>query len=206
MGVLMKKQCLINIPYYEFTCPDDVLADAKEAATSRTDWKRNESNSITKNKQLDCLSLETFINACLKSVQNDVYRDVTADLKLTKMWVNKSTKMEFHHKHSHSNSLLSGILYLNVFDGYGKTVFYYPDPWWEYQNSRLMQFTNTTLNNTIELVNEITPEEGKLVIFPSHIMHSTKPTTVNKERYTIAFNSFFKGTIGLSETANELDL
>lgn len=202
----MKKQCLISIPYYEFACPDEILQDAKEVSINRTDWIRNSSNSVTKNKEIDCPSLVNWINECLKKVQDDVYHDLSADIKLTKIWVNKSTRMEFHHKHSHSNSILSGILYLNVFDGYGKTVFYYPDPWWEFQNSRLMQFTKTTLNNTIELVNEITPEEGKLVIFPSHILHSTKPTTVNKERYTIAFNSFLRGSIGLSETANELDL
>lgn len=202
----MKKQSLISIPYYEFTCPDEILHAAKEVVTSRTDWVRNSSNSITDNKEIDCPSLVTWINECLKKVQGDVYYDMSADIKLTKIWVNKSSRMEFHHKHSHSNSILSGILYLNTFEGYGKTVFYYPDPWWEFQNSRLMQFTKTSLNNTIELINEVTPEEGKLVIFPSHILHSTKPTMVNKERYTIAFNSFLKGSLGLSDTANELDL
>lgn len=202
----MKKQSLISIPYYEFTCPDEILQAAKEVVTSRTDWIRNSSNSITENKDIDCPLLVTWINECLKKVQGDVYYDMSADIKLTKIWVNKSSRMEFHHKHSHSNSILSGILYLNTFEGYGKTVFYYPDPWWEFQNSRLMQFTKTSLNNNIELINEVIPEEGKLIIFPSHILHSTKPSMMNKERYTIAFNSFLKGSLGLSETANELDL
>ena len=48
--------------------------------------------------------------------------------------------------------------------------------------------------------------EGTLLLFPSHLLHKTEPNLSNKSRYCLAFNVFFKGSIGDDQGLNRLDI
>ena len=61
-------------------------------------------------------------------------------------------------------------------------------------------------NNTRDYNNlNVTVKNGDLILFPSTLMHSVKTNTSNKERISLAFNSFIKGTVSTSPL-NQLDL
>ena len=47
-------------------------------------------------------------------------------------------------------------------------------------------------------------ENGKLLIFPSNLMHKIGKNESNKVRYSLAFNIFCRGTFGENETVLKL--
>ena len=61
-------------------------------------------------------------------------------------------------------------------------------------------------NNTRGYNNlNIIVKNGDLILFPSTLMHSVKTNTTDKERISLAFNSFIKGTVSTSPL-NQLNL
>ena len=47
---------------------------------------------------------------------------------------------------------------------------------------------------------------GTLLLFPSHLEHSVPELEAEKDRYSLSFNTFFKGELGLSEERTQLIL
>jgi len=47
-------------------------------------------------------------------------------------------------------------------------------------------------------------EVGRLVIFPSSMVHDVDKNKSNKDRTTISFNTFIKGEMGEPENSNHL--
>ena len=47
-------------------------------------------------------------------------------------------------------------------------------------------------------------DEGKVVIFPSHLEHKVEKNLSKEKRYSIAFNFFVKGKFGREEYILEL--
>jgi uncharacterized protein (TIGR02466 family) len=189
----MKIENIIQLPFYSFQCPDNILDGIKEDLNSIT-WIKNVTNSVSVDRQIENLSLETWFNSCLEEFRSREFSQIDAKITVRRIWANKTEKIQHHHKHLHGNSLISGILYLNTFQGYGNTVFYYPNPWWHLQN-----YGGWNINDSIDKIEytyEHTPKEGQLLLFPSHLFHSTKPSLANNIRYSIAFVSHFKGRIG----------
>jgi hypothetical protein len=61
--------------------------------------------------------LKSIAEGCLKEWCKQVYDPLYGDefkLKVTQSWLNYTKPGEFHHKHSHPNSLLSGVFYFNA--------------------------------------------------------------------------------------------
>tara|TARA_B100001248_G_C27326722_1_gene429381 strand:+ start:507 stop:812 length:306 start_codon:yes stop_codon:yes gene_type:complete len=88
-----------------------------------------------------------------------------------------------HHKHHHSLSLLSGILYLTE---PANTIFFHESLY------------------SIPLISSIQTEEkfnysakkGSLIIFPSILKHCVGPHLGDESRITFSFNTWFKGDLG----------
>jgi|TARA_R100000482_G_scaffold120811_1_gene66404 uncharacterized protein (TIGR02466 family) len=109
-------------------------------------------------------------------------------IKITNSWGNYSHTGNCHRLHQHSNSILSGIYYLQVEDSvplleFEKTNRYFL----EYRRREETSFNSS--NYTINL------KDGMLVIFPSNLTHSVPVNTSNKWRISVAFNSFLLGQI-----------
>ena len=80
-------------------------------------------NSLLENKTLE--NLKTFISNCFNNYAENVLRikeDVSLDI--TQSWANFTKKGEFHHRHSHSNSYLSGVFYVKADDKLDKIMFF----------------------------------------------------------------------------------
>lgn len=193
----MQKNNLIQIPLYQFQCPDLIFNEAKNQIQN-SKWRSNFNNVISMHFKNHVL--QNWFNLCLQELKEKELRSAKPEFKTCLMWVNKTTKFKFHHKHSHPNSIISGILYLNTAEGMGKTKFYFPNPWWHFQN--MWGWWLDEQGQTVEYEYEIIPEPGKLIVFPSHIKHSTTPNLSEEDRYTISFNAFVSGEIGDFGSAN----
>jgi uncharacterized protein (TIGR02466 family) len=120
-----------------------------------------------------------------------------AEIYVTQAWLNYTKPGEYHHKHAHPNSFLSGVLYINADTEKDKITFFDDDyeqikiekKDWNWYNSKSWYFTIKTAD---------------LVIFPSSLTHMVEQTTSEDTRISLAFNTFIKGTVGSNFELTEL--
>jgi uncharacterized protein (TIGR02466 family) len=181
----------------------DVLNEDDINVIKDQNWKMNVAGNLTSDNtnilnEHAFLKLKYEIEQRLKLYVTEVYG--TSDdvsLRITQSWVNRNPMPTSHHKHNHSNSIVSGVYYVS--DN--------PSPLYleKISNSpfRLSQSKSTEYNKEhvgIECV------KNMLVLFPSDLHHYVKTNLSEEDRYSIAFNTFFSGSIGGVKTLNHLEL
>jgi uncharacterized protein (TIGR02466 family) len=119
---------------------------------------------------------------------------------ITQSWLNYTETNQFHHKHEHPNSLVSGVFYINCHEEFDKIKFFKKDIYqmikpeiktWNIWNSESWWFTVKT---------------GDLIMFPSSLTHMVENKEGTNTRISLAFNVFIKGTIGVNKSLTELIL
>jgi len=122
---------------------------------------------------------------------------VTKDQRweVSSSWVNKSAKGNYHANHWHSNSLVSGVLYLRTDEKSGAICFNkdrsHRNLWGD---TITIDFVKPTIYNSAAM--SILPTDGDLLLFPSLLNHSVEHNESSIDRYSLAFNVFPRGTIG----------
>lgn len=134
--------------------------------------------------------LTTFIEKCVHEYlmaticpKNDVR------LRITQSWLNWTKPGQFHHKHAHPNSLISGCYYVNANKETDKIFFYrdgynrikFPPIDWNAYNSESWWYPVGT---------------GQLILFPSELTHMVEPVGGEETRISLAFNTFPVGHVG----------
>ncbi len=117
---------------------------------------------------------------------------------ITQSWLNYTNKNEYHHKHAHPNSFVSGILYINCNKEYDKIKYFKSD---DYQTlkPKVKEFNIYNSDNWWFSV-----KTGDIVLFPSSLVHMVEPKKGDNTRISLSFNIFIKGTIGTNDMLNEL--
>jgi uncharacterized protein (TIGR02466 family) len=142
--------------------------------------------------------LFNWFDDCISKVVADTIPDTT--LTINEAWLNK-LKFGQHHSspHYHRLSVYSGLLYLTTHPGSSFTNFFPQNDAVKIMNNYLnfgkpLEANNTRLPKDAFLS---APLAGKLLIFPSDLMHSISThTDIKNLRYTLAFNTFWEGTVG----------
>lgn len=147
-------------------------------------WSRNINNfwqttpELNKDKILEQFMYD--ILGCV-SLYNEKIGYVKKDFFITQMWANRYESNEGIHTHHHANSMYSGVVY---FDDIGSTVFY--------RESNIKNVNQIPIQQETAFTNdvyEIPSAPGRIVIFPSYIVHNSTNNT-NSQRTTISFNTF----------------
>ena len=116
------------------------------------------------------------------------------EMRITTSWLNRYHKGHSTHQHHHSNSIISGVYYLEDCDKSAPIQFHrapgYVNLWPNTINLPIK--THNALN--IDIITVI-PKAGELIMWPSHLAHSVPPNQSDTPRHTIAFNTFIKGTL-----------
>lgn len=155
-------------------------------------------NYILRKKQLK--GLNKFIEDSVNTYFQQIYAPKTdVELYVTQSWLNFSEKGQFHHKHAHPNSFLSGVFYIEADPTKDKIYFFkegysqikFEPKEWNLSNSDSWWFEVAT---------------KKMVVFPSSLTHMVQTVEAENTRISLAFNTFFKGTCGLNENLTELIL
>ena len=118
---------------------------------------------------------------------------------ITQSWLNYTETNQFHHKHTHPNSLVSGVFYINCDDKFDKIKFFKEDyktikpeiKDWNIWNSESWWFSVKT---------------GDIILFPSSLTHMVETKEGTNTRISLAFNVFIKGTFGSNKNLTELIL
>jgi uncharacterized protein (TIGR02466 family) len=107
------------------------------------------------------------------------------------------------HSHSHSNSILSGSLYYcELPTPPAGMVFTRFD---SYQQIDLPPDTQKR-NIYNSPINRVVPRQNDVLLFSSRLTHLVEPNQSAQPRYSIAFNTFVKGTLGNLRAVTELKL
>ena len=165
---------------------------------------KNESNITSNNNYI--LNKEIFKN--LKKELNLIVQDYFNKVILpknnitpyiTQSWLNYTETNQYHHKHQHSNSLVSGVFYINCDEKFDKIKFF-NDTYksikpeiknWNVWNSESWWFSIKT---------------GDIILLPSCLAHMVETKKGDNTRISLAFNTFIKGKIGNNESLTELVL
>jgi uncharacterized protein (TIGR02466 family) len=165
---------------------------------------QNEGNkSSLDNYVLDNKELLRVGAVCQQAAQkffDEVYQPKEKiGLSITQSWANFTGENEYHHKHYHTNSFISGVLYIDTNIETDKLHFFK-----EVKNTFLVATENYNQWNSESWWYPTAP--NTILLFPSSLSHMvvTKPTP--EKRISIAFNTFFKGNLGRADQLNELKL
>lgn len=188
----------IGSAVYEEPLDDELLFLKALKRTSNIGNETTEDNYVFKRKELQAIS--EFCNDALQSYFYYVHcpkNDVRP--YITQSWGNFSTKNQFHHKHHHPNSFISGVFYLEA-DQEKDKIFFFNDrrnqidvmpQEWNVYNSKSW-FYQTPV--------------GLLLLWHSHLEHSVDAIDTDRTRVSIAFNSFLMGSLGNTADLTELIL
>jgi len=119
---------------------------------------------------------------------------------ITQSWLNYTKRDQFHHKHNHPNSLVSGIFYISADKKVDSVTFYKVS-----LDDRIR--LNIAKYNPFNSTSCLFPvETGNIFLFQSSLIHGVEKKKGNNERLSLSFNIFIKGTIGNNKLLTELTL
>jgi uncharacterized protein (TIGR02466 family) len=135
----------------------------------------------------------TNLNGFLQSSVDEYLKTIYAPkhevkLRITQSWLNYTKEGQYHHKHAHPNSFISGVLYLKA-DASKDKIYFYKDG---YQQIKLPTEQFNLFNSDSWW---IPVAAGELVLFPSSLTHMVE-TVQGDERISLSFNTFPVGYVG----------
>jgi len=155
--------------------------------------KPNEGNTtsvndnLLKSKTLE--KLNKFIMDCFNTYASNVLRiKDNVSLDVTQSWANFTKKGQYHHKHNHSNSVLSGVFYVKATEGLDKIMFFK-----EGYDQIKLEPQDFNIHNSDSWFFNV--KSNQFAVFPSSLTHMV-PATETEERVSISCNTFPKGMLG----------
>ena len=137
--------------------------------------------------------LELFVDSYLR------IDDSNFEWYMSNSWVVEHEPNDYAHMHSHANSLISGVYYLDVTEDSGDITFHKPTGMTNiFHMSTDIPFKEYTPINSGTWSFE--PRDGDIILFPSHLFHSIGMNVTNKLRYSLAFNFHIKGALGTKDS------
>ena len=171
---------------------------------NKKDFYKNDGNITSNNNYI--LNEKPFINIKkeLDSRVQDYFDKVISPANnitpyITQSWLNYTETNQYHHKHAHPNSLVSGVFYINCHEEHDKIKFFNDNyktiklevKDWNMWNSESWWFSVKT---------------GDVILFPSSLTHMVETKQGDNTRISLAFNVFIKGTVGNNKQLTELHL
>ena len=168
----------------------ELLYLEKELQSTRpnTSNRTSDNSYILRAKEL--AELNAFCLNALSEYTTEIYGK-PIDLRITQSWLNITKDKQFHHMHSHSNSVISGVYYIETTEsdkiqfersgGSGSYDIFVSADSWNRWNSKSWWLP--------------TPQ-GSLILFPSTLRHQVPALSRQGSRISLAFNTFFSGSFG----------
>ncbi len=192
--------------------PEPVCFSKLERSLTKQELKTlDKYKKKTKNNQGNTITTPNYIleNKALKNLKKDLHKKVIDYFNevvcssnsiipyITQSWLNYTEPGQFHHRHEHSNSYVSGVFYVSA-DKEVDRIQFYKTAHEEIQLavSKYNLFNSTTWQYPVQT--------GDVLLFPPYLTHGVEKKKGTNLRITLSFNVFFKGTIGTNEEMSEL--
>lgn len=182
---------------------DNDITPSELSFVKSLEQRTNLGNTTSKNNYIlklpELKRLSDFVQKSIEEYITEIYNP-KHDVRpvVTQSWANYTKPGQYHHKHSHPNSFVSGCVYVAA---KGDRIYFYKE---QYQQIKLVT-DNYNPYNSESWWFEV--NEGDVILFPSSLTHMVQTLEKNKEeRISISFNTFLKGTIGSAEELTELEI
>jgi len=159
--------------------------------TSNNNYILNEKPFTNIKKELD-LRVQDYFDKVISPANN-----ITP--YITQSWLNYTETNQYHHKHAHPNSLVSGVFYINCHEEHDKIKFFNDN----YKTIKL-EIKDWNLYNSESWWFSV--KTGDVILFPSSLTHMVETKQGDNTRISLAFNVFIKGTVGNNKNLTELHL
>jgi len=168
--------------------------------------KNNEGNINTKDNYIlnkkEFKNIKKFLDKCCKDYLDTIICPKNnIELYITQSWLNYTESNQYHHQHSHPNSVVSGVFYFDSDIKNDKILF---------SKGGYQQISPEIDKEKFNLWNSSTwffpVETGNLFMFPSSTIHQVETKQGNNTRISLAFNTFYKGSVGSNSKLTELIL
>ena len=201
-------QNLFPIPIYmsnidrTFTKQELQFVDNQKNKCSKNSGNINTKDNYILNRK-EFKNIKKFLDKhCKEYLDTVICPKNNIDLYITQSWLNYTEANQYHHKHEHPNSVVSGVLYFDSDVKNDKILF---------SHSRGYQQIRPTIDKTkFNLWNSETwffpVETGNLFMFPSSTTHQVETKKGTNTRISLAFNTFYKGSVGSNKNLTELIL
>jgi uncharacterized protein (TIGR02466 family) len=144
-------------------------------------WQSN--NLDLKDKKLNPL-VEKIIEKSIQYMKLSLFKD--NNFKLLNLWANINSYKDFNENHLHTDSLISGVYYLQTPKNCGNISFLNPCNYMEYSWNSKFFIKHNEYNSSKYFFK---PSKNLLLLFPSWLFHKVEPNLNKKiNRISISFN------------------
>jgi uncharacterized protein (TIGR02466 family) len=198
----MKIESLFPTPVGLFELPDSITKKEFEYISSLP-RQNNAGNSTSLDTHLlKDPELKRLNNIC-EQAAHDFFQEAYApesivNLYITQSWANYTETNEHHHKHFHTNSLISGVLYVATDEA--DRISFHKD------NQTSWHISTKNYNKWNSESWWFPVKANTLLLFPSHMTHMVDTKKTPGTRISLSFNTFFKGKLGNTTLLSELIL
>jgi len=203
-GVEVKVTGIFPVPIYQTILSREISIEEKnffnELERTKNAYNYNSKNNYVLNEEpLSTLKKELFLR-----VEDYFQKIITPKTHvlpyITQSWVNWTKSGEEHHKHAHSNSLFSGVFYIDADEEYDSIKFFKRHTY----ESLSIEPHEYHLFNSESWTFKV--KTGDIILFPSSLGHLVESKIGDNLRTSLSFNTFIKGTIGVDVELTELKI
>jgi uncharacterized protein (TIGR02466 family) len=145
-------------------------------------------NYILESKKLK--SIKKFIEESLDEYFQSIYAPKNSvGLRITQSWCNYTEPGQYHHKHMHPNSFVSGVFYPQS-DKETDKIYFYKDGY------EPLKIPTQNYNNWNSDSWWLEADPGRLYLFPSSLNHMVETVNGTDTRISLSFNTFPVGIVG----------
>ena len=201
-------QSIFPVPIYTtkidrgFTKQELQFVNEQKKHCYKNDGNINTKDNYILNKK-EFKNIKKFLDKhCKNYLDTIICPKNNLELYITQSWLNYTDTNQYHHRHEHPNSVVSGVLYFDSDIEKDKILF---------SNSKGYQQISPQIDNTkFNLWNSKTwffsVEIGNLFMFPSSTTHQVETKQGTNTRISLSFNTFYKGPLGSNLELTELIL
>lgn len=189
---------LFSSPVYQVNLQDELILDdynkiLSDILSDEFEIQPNQGNFLSKDTTfLNRYTNTSFYSVLSSHIKNYFYNVLNANLDIeiyiTDSWVNIAKPGEWHHKHHHPNSIISGVYYFSVDPNSAPILFDSP-------RKSEIDFKRSKLDILSASSWGLPTPACTLYLFPSYLDHSVPINKTIKNRISLSFNTFIKGPI-----------
>ena len=203
-GVEVRVTGIFPVPIYQTILNREISTEEKNFFNKLERTKNSYNYNSKNNYVLDEEPLSTLKKELFLRVEDYFQKIITPKTNvlpyITQSWVNWTKKGEEHHKHAHSNSLFSGVFYIDADEEYDRIKFFKRHT---YESLSIEPYEYHLFNSESWTFKVKT---GDIILFPSSLGHLVESKIGDNLRTSLSFNTFIRGTIGVDVELTELKL
>lgn len=173
------------------------------AAMEKTLFPNVDNSTSLDRRVLDAPAMQPLRSFFMEGVNQYARKVISVSEKvefyITQSWINYTQTGQSHHRHVHTNSLVSGVFYISAVKEVDKLFFYRnATPQINVWNKEVNWYNADSWFFSVGT--------GDLILFPSNVQHGVEETAGKHTRISLAFNAFVRGELGSEERLNSLTL